>query len=565
MSAVASASIDQADRPAIPAGRWGPLRLVVGIGLVGVVVTGAASWSAAHLDHNTEHRLLVVQTRQAVDVVQTAIAGLVGPLQTALAIEEATGGDPAQFTSFMATYVGPSSSFVSASVWPVGSGSPIASLGVAPGLTESGAAAIMARAAASSTFTVTSVTVSGQLRIGYAVADRKQPSFVVYAERAIPANRRAPVDRNSAFSELDYATYLGNTTDSSALQTTDKALSQLPLRGDIDRETIPFGDTSLTIVTTPAGHLGGTLSARLPWIFLGAGLLLTAVAAFVAGQLARRRADAEVAARTITDLYGRLDGLYGEQRTISETLQHALLPRANPAVAGLEIASRYLAGGRGVDIGGDWYSVTPLDNGRFAFVVGDVSGRGVAAAAVMARIRFTIGAYLGEGHAPDVALAMCAGQIDIMRDEHFATVLVGVGDLAGGTMVIASAGHLNPLLLTGGDARFVATSVGRPLGISPATYESTTLSLPIGATLIAFTDGLVERRDEDLDAGLGRLAATARAAADRPVDELLDAVLGGLTEGQPDDDTAVLLLRRTGPVEGGVGGLDPAYARTNER
>ena len=118
-----------------------------------------------------------------------------------------------------------------------------------------------------------------------------------------------------------------------------------------------------------------------------------------------------------------------------------------------------------VDIGGDWYSVIPVDGAQFAFVVGDVSGRGISAASVMARRRFTMRAYLIEGHSPDDVLEMCSRQFSIVRDHHLATALVGLGNLHTREITLASAGHLSPLMVDSGRAEFIPTSVGLPLGL----------------------------------------------------------------------------------------------------
>jgi len=219
---------------------------------------------------------------------------------------------------------------------------------------------------------------------------------------------------------------------------------------------------------------------------------------------------------------------------------------SDPAIPQLEVGSRYVAGAAGAEVGGDWFSVIDLGDGRFGFVVGDVSGRGVDAAAIMARIRFTLRAYLLEGHTPADALSRCSRQIDISVDGHFATALVGVGDLGSGSpgsLVVSNAGHLNPIIFTDGGAHVVAVAGGVPLGVAPATYESTTLTLEPGATLLAFTDGLVERRDEDLDDGLRRLLhALPREPLE--LDELLSRLLNVMTVDASGDDIAILAFRR---------------------
>ena len=316
-----------------------------------------------------------------------------------------------------------------------------------------------------------------------------------------------PFEKGSAFSDLNFATYLGSATTPSALATTDLPVDQLPIRGDVVRTSIPFGDSSVTLVASARSALGGTLGGVLPWIFLVVGALLTLGAAVVTYQLVKRRRNAERDSQTIATLYQQLDGLYGEQRSIAETLQRALLPQRNPAVPNLEVASRYLAGADGVEIGGDWFSLIDIDDHHFAFAVGDVSGKGVDAASIMARMRFTIRAYLTEGHAPDVVLEMCSRQLNVNGDGHLATVLIGVGDADSGVISLSNAGHLNPLRVSGTSAEFVSTEVGVPLGVAPSSYSVTTLQLTSGSTFVAFTDGLVERRGESIDVGLGAAGA----------------------------------------------------------
>ena len=450
----------------------------------------------------------------------------------------------------MSAYVGAGKLFVSASVWQVnGSGGRVlTTLGQPSKLAPASAAAqaFVAKAFHTSTFVVTSIPVNKPQSVGYALADSRSPKYAIYAERAIPANRRVPVESDSAFSDLKYATYIGDTTNSSDLATTDVSPSELPLKGRTSRIAVPFGDTKLTLVAAPLGHLGGSLGANLPWIILLVGIVLTIMSAFVAVQLARRRREAERSSETISGLYGDLDRLYGEQRTIAETLQHALLPRRIPSIAALEIASRYVAGTDGVDVGGDWYSLVQVDDQRFAFVVGDVSGRGVEAATIMAQLRYTVRAYLLEGHGPGAALGMCSTQLDIAEDGHFATILVGVGDLGSREITMANAGHLNPLVISGAASSFVDTTVGPPIGIGPAIYPETTIVMVPGSTLLAFTDGLIERRGEDIDRGFERLAAAA-TNLDMTLEAVLARVLSTVTEDTAGDDIAILAFRWLDP------------------
>jgi serine phosphatase RsbU (regulator of sigma subunit) len=519
-------------------------RLGVVVALIGLVLTGSIAWAARTLDRSNEHRLLQVQTAQAGALIASSILGIEGPLATALQIETVTGGDAGQFTRFMSAYTGAAQVFVSASVWQAdGSGTRmVASVGPSATLDRTSAQALVAKALHSSTFVVAGIPANSPQSIGFALANPASPTYAIYAERAIPANRKVAVESNSAFSDLKYATYLGATTNSSQLTTTDVAPNQLPLKGRIAQVAVPFGDTTVTITAAPMRQLGGSLGANLPWIFLVVGTLLTIAFAFAAAQLARRRKDAEVSADTISELYGDLDRLYAEQRNIAVTLQRALLPRRIPTIAALEIASRYVAGADGVDVGGDWYSLVQVDEQRFAFVVGDVSGRGVNAATIMAQLRYTVRAYLLEGHGPGFALGMLSSQLDIAEDGHFATILVGVGDLGSREITLANAGHMNPLMVSATGSTFIETPVGLPIGIGPATYAEMTFVMPPGSTLLAFTDGLVERRGEDIDLGFQRLADAA-ADLETKLDGALTRLLSTVVEDTAGDDIAILAFR----------------------
>jgi serine phosphatase RsbU (regulator of sigma subunit) len=111
--------------------------------------------------------------------------------------------------------------------------------------------------------------------------------------------------------------------------------------------------------------------------------------------------------------------------------------------------------------------VVQLDDERFVFIVGDVSGRGVRAAAVMAALQFAGRAYAHEGSSPAMLLERPSRSVDNERDDHFATVLCGLADVTAHTLVLASAGHLPPLIMNGDDARFAAIKPGPPLGLAP--------------------------------------------------------------------------------------------------
>jgi hypothetical protein len=514
-----------------------PLAVAASIAVVCLGLTLASTWAAARVDRKTEQRLLEVQTNQVAAVLSTTIALIQQPLSTAMSVLKVAGptADTRAFTNLMSAHVGRGKLFGSASLWQRHGGriTRLAQVGAEPAMAPGRAATktYLRQAFKRQTFTVRAVTVGSRTSIAYAQAD-PSTDLVVYADRALPGDRRSRSDQNSAFAGLHYAIYLGPRADTAALSATDVAPSTLPLTGTTARATVPFGDTVVTLVTSPRHHLGAPLSQRLPLLLLLGGVLLTLVASAAGHQLTRGRQTVEA--------------MYGQQRELSERLQRALLPRAHPAIPNLEIAAEYVAGGPGVDIGGDWYSIVGLDDGRFGFVVGDVSGRGIDAVAVMARARFTISAYLLEGHSPAATLEKCSYQFDIDADGHMTTAVVGVGDWRTGDVTLANAGHPTPLLVSADGADFVTTFPGRPLGTGPSGYESARLTMAPGATLLCFTDGLVERRTEDIDTGMRRLATTADGAARTSPDELVHHAVRTLRRVDAEDDVAVLAMRWVG-------------------
>lgn len=528
-----------------------PRRVAAVIALAGIALTATTAWGAHRIDRDTEESLLKGQVRQAAAVLSTAITVIEQPLEAALAAHDAAGdaNGTEVFERFMSEHVGEDKAFQTASLWRREGPSleRVMSIGGPPTSRPDAAATRthLDEAFTSTTTAVRFIDTEERTRIAYALANPDTGSLV-YAERSLPANRRAPVDSDSAFNEIHYAIYLGDEIRSDALSTTDVDPSTLPFDGITASERVPFGNNVLTLSTTPRDHLGSELSRRLPWLLLLVGLLLTAVATRAGQQLARGRQTAEQDSATITALYERTEALFDQQRDLFVSLQRALLPHVNPEIPQVELAAEYVAGARGLDIGGDWFSMIALDDHRFGFVVGDVSGRGVDSVAVMAQARFTIRAYLLDGDGPGAVLEKCAPQFDIARDGHLTTVLVGVGDWRTGEIELANAGHPPPVLLTDDGAALVDVPPGRPLGTGVTPYPSVTVRLPPGGTLFCYTDGLVERRGEDIDAGLDRLTALLGTSAHRSVDDLVAHTLATLRNADAPDDIAALAIRWTG-------------------
>lgn len=505
------------------------------VALVGLSVTAALSFAVATAHGDNEDRLTTQRTREAAAVFTAVVPTLEVPLATTAAFADAV--DQADLKTSLEGQITPDGRFASVSVWPVGDPRPSLVAGEDPELVERPPAEIteiLDRARNQGSLTVVDLLEARQPRLGYAVASPGEASrFVIYAEQALSPDRTSAVRSDSAFVGLDYAIYLGKGEEPDHLVAASRPA--LPLRGRRAVEHIPFGDTTLTLVMSPTEDLGGSLLAKLPWIVLGGGVVLTLGAGWLTESLLRRRHHAELLALENARLYA-------EQREAAHTLQQNLLPRTLPDLPEVDIAVRYVPGVSGTEVGGDWYDVIEAD-GRLVVVVGDVSGRGLAAAAVMASVRYGMRALAAQGFPPQEILARVELCDSAERDGHFATVLCGVIDLSTGTASVANAGHPPPLLLTDGDAHYIETSVGPPVGVvGGATYESVEVSIPAGATLMMVTDGLFERRGETIDVGLERLRASAASAVGE-LDERVDKVLDELTGGDASDDAAILAVR----------------------
>ncbi|MCW2931092.1 MAG: Two component signal transduction histidine kinase [Actinomycetia bacterium] len=527
-----------------PAGAPGRVRgrqvvraATVAVVVVGLVITGVLAVVTFRGHQRTQRTLLDLQTTLIADAGEAEDQLYVEDhLGGAATLAAATDGDVAMFRQAMSTTVGGGNAFVTGSLWRLNGSSPqlITEVGAQPLVPVS--TALMRGAETSRPFFVTELETPHALHLAFAAAARgKDGTFIAYAEEPLPANRRITEPAGSPVAQLNLAVYLGRSQTSSALLETDSS-APLPLRGTTDTIRIAFGNTVLTITTSPQESLSGITGEILPWAIVVGGLLVTLLAALLTERLIRRREDAEQLTRQVSKLYM-------EQRSVADTLQHALLPQRLPDIPGVEIAVRYVAGASGVDIGGDWYDVVRLDDHRFVFIVGDVSGRGVRAAAVMASLQFAGRAYAQEGYSPAMILERLSRSVDIERDAHFATVLCGLADVTAHTMLLASAGHLPPLILSGGDARFVTTKPGPPVGIPrKVPIGQAEVTTAANDVLIAYTDGLVERRGEMLDVGLKRLQAAASLDSSS-LDNMLSSIVTELSEDTPTDDIALIGLK----------------------
>ncbi len=535
-------------RPLTGSVRGRPFTWAVFTVSVGLIVTGVLTWLAWSQYNQNENRLLSLRTREAGSVLSSTLPAIETPLASAAELAEITHGNVAQFQQYMASYVGTGKSFVSASLWPVHQSPvrPLAVEGVAPDLASGSVRAtnLFSGTSTEPLLRVIGLLHRGDFRLGYAYfAPGSKPSYAVYAESALPEDRRSPISSTSAFSGLNYALYLARSARSVDLLATSS--QRLPLAGRTSSTVVPFGDNAFDLVMSPKAPLGGDLAARLPWILAVTGGGLSLVGGIFTERLIRRRRDAEQLALRLDQVAKENERLYAEQRDLAEGLQHALLPEVLPEVDQLEIGARYVPGVEGLEIGGDWYDVIAIDDQHTLLVVGDVSGRGLRAATVMASLRYTIRAYAAQHDSPEVIITKLSSLMKLEEGDRFATVLGILIDTENRELVIVNAGHLPPLLLDDSGGNFLTTALGVPAGIlSPGPYSAVTVAMPAQGTLVAYTDGLVERRGENLDVGLNRLHDVA-VEADGSLDGLLTALVSGLADDGNNDDTAILAVRWT--------------------
>jgi GAF domain-containing protein/anti-sigma regulatory factor (Ser/Thr protein kinase) len=236
---------------------------------------------------------------------------------------------------------------------------------------------------------------------------------------------------------------------------------------------------------------------------------------------------------------------FESERTIAETLQRSVLPVSLPKIPSVQLAARYLPGTDEVDVGGDWFDAIRLPTGRLGLAVGDVVGKGVQSAATMAQLRNALRAFALDQMKPSSTVSRLNRLTEEISESAFATVLYAVLDPETGVCRFTSAGHPPPLVvLPDGQASYLEGGRGLPLGTGTnVRYRQETLTLPVGSTLVFYTDGLVERRTESIDHGLERLRLAVQEAPGDPerlVDHVLEAVIGSGGRG---DDIAVLAVR----------------------
>jgi hypothetical protein len=506
--------------------------------VVGVLVTSGLGLVSARLASSNEQHLLGLRSKEVASAFTSVLPDIETPLSGAVALADITGADPAKVSQFADAYVGlPSSQFVSMSVWRVGhlEQGPVVVVGGPPELPEERGGVIRILRAAEhrhsgqNMLTVRGLLHAGQRRIAYVFAGSRPGKFLVEAEQALPTSKFTRLPANSAYSNINVAAYIGHRAVPSRLLIS--TVKHLPLPGPHATTVVPFGSNAITVVISARQPLGGALPEAMPWVIALIGVLLTIGASVLTFRLIWGGSRAQT-------LAAENRRLYGEQHAIAQSLQRALLPDELPKIEGLRLGGLYDAGAPGIDIGGDWYDMLRLSERRLLLVVGDVSGRGIRAATAMASVRSAI-QYAAQVDPPEDFLPTLSALRALREQGQLATVLCVLIDLQEKRMEVTSAGHLPPLLVHDGTAEFLETEVGLPIGVdTDCSYTASSFTVPDGACLLGFTDGLIERHGESLDEGLERLRQAAMQASG-DLEQMMAQILEQSRGPDSVDDTAI--------------------------
>ncbi|HUN36886.1 MAG TPA: SpoIIE family protein phosphatase [Trebonia sp.] len=246
---------------------------------------------------------------------------------------------------------------------------------------------------------------------------------------------------------------------------------------------------------------------------------------------------------------------YNSERTTALALQRSLLPKRLPRQSAVEAASRYLPASGHAGVGGDWFDVIPLSGARVALAVGDVVGHDLQASATMGRLRAAVRTLADVDVPPDELITRLDDLVSRMSAETglagdevnrdvYATCLYAVYDPVSRRCSLASAGHPVPALVTpDGDVSFLEIPVGPPLGLGGLPFEGTEVELQAGSTLVLYTDGLIESRDNDPEDGQDRLRQALGRKEESSLEEACDHLLADMLPERFGDDVALLMAR----------------------
>jgi len=499
--------------------------------VIALAITGALAFAAQRSRDANEDRLLAQQAEEATAVLQASIPRILSNVGQVARVVQLLDGDPDAMRPELEGDIG-EDTFTTITVVRRDGPEPVLSLGDPSVLDEERIEQVLEDTPRDPDVIHVDAFLDGDdRRISYST-DVGAGGLAVIAEVRLEGPRISDDREGDAFDGIDLAIYLGEEERDEDLLTS--TTPDLPIDGRRSSQTVPFGDSQLLFVVTPAGTLGGGVLAVLPWLAALAGLVSGGIAAVLVESLHRRRLDAEAFTEELHELYRR-------EHAIAHTLQHSLLPTHLDRLQDIEVGARYFPGAEGAEIGGDWYDVINDGDGTFTVVVGDVVGRGVKAAAVMAAMRYATHAVAGQSSDPAEILRAVNGLEHIRGD--FVTMLCGNVDPVEGAVSFASAGHPAPLLISPEETRFLRVVPGPPIGfLDEPTFTVKRTTLPHGSVVVLFTDGLYERRGESIEVGLERLRDVA-ATLDGSVDDILDGLAEAMLGDGVSDDTAMLAFR----------------------
>jgi serine phosphatase RsbU (regulator of sigma subunit) len=231
--------------------------------------------------------------------------------------------------------------------------------------------------------------------------------------------------------------------------------------------------------------------------------------------------------------------LYTEEHSLALTLQHSFLPDRTPHVPGLQIAARYVPAAESVEIGGDFFDVIELEDGRLLVAIGDVAGHSIHAATVMVEIRHALRAYALEGHGPAQVVTLLERMLLRFHSVEFATLCLLLLDVPADELHVINAGHLPPLIVDGDGAHYLDV-YGPMLGLGVPRPQPSVHTLPSRWSIVLVTDGLVEEPGVDLDTAMESLRTAVHLEVEP--ERLCTQLLERFTVRR--DDIALLVLRK---------------------
>jgi len=510
-----------------------------------LILSFLAFWVTRVLVRDQESRLLTERAREVQLVFNTAISDLPTTLGALGDTVKTTKGSITAFDNMAKSELATSTSPLTyAWLAPAGGGFRVKAEvggGLTVGQTVGGPRAlVLAEALGTAKLAPTSVIGSGSKRLlGFALGPPSAPAGTVLYRQSNLGPVAAPRQASTAaFSELKVVLYASPKVDpAQVLVTTTR---DLPLHGSARYEALAVGGTNWTLGVAAIRPLVGSVAANAPWVVLGGAAIGAVLIAAVIEVAARRRDEAL--------------RLYASEHQLAETLQRSLLPEL-PALPGLELAARYLAGEQGQEVGGDWFDAFAIPGDRVGVVIGDVIGHDIRAAAAMSQIRATLRAFAWQGDRPAQVLDQLDRLVNTLGLTPLVTVFYGILEAPasdGGRLFrYANAGHLPPLVKDPqGRVQFLTDGASVVIGAPAVGVRGQAEQLlPAGATLLLYTDGLVEVPGGSLQDALVRLANTVAEDvsglnADALCEHLLaSAPVGGLRR----DDVALLAVHLPAP------------------